>query len=514
MKNPDEKKIIPWRQYRHDLADGIYWLGAWELRAFHRVGRRIWRIAVPVGGLFLQLYHRTIGKEAARIGKEIHHFFDNLKGGARELKEAGQQGKKAWFHKFWTGIPRAVRRHRKLGGFVFRLVAPLGALAVLWGTLSYWNSLDFSLTVQCNGVTIQDVDNEEVFSDACMMLGERMGSETTSQTQLTFLPAYTLGVRQADTVLYDESQVCDMLLQTTDGVIEEAAGLYVNGSLIGSVKNRADLSYILTGILDKVKEEEKASSSEFVESIQIVSGLYPTSRVMSSDELLDILNSENSPVTVSYTREESYTEVIDYKTRTVEDDSEYTDYSEVTQKGEEGSRKVVDEVTYVDGKETSRKNVSEIVVEEPVDKIVVVGTKERPDGMTPGEASGLLTWPTPNVRVVSSLYEFRWGTMHNGIDIANGASYGQTIVAADGGTVEYVKLHDYGYGYHLCINHGNGMETLYAHCSQILVSPGEQVYKGQPIALIGATGDVTGPHLHFEVLVNGSHVDPLSYVSP
>ena len=58
------------------------------------------------------------------------------------------------------------------------------------------------------------------------------------------------------------------------------------------------------------------------------------------------------------------------------------------------------------------------------------------------------------------------------------------------------------------------METLYAHCSQILVSPGEQVYKGQPIALIGSTGDVTGPHLHFEVLVNGSHVDPLSYVSP
>ena len=234
-----------------------------------------------------------------------------------------------------------------------------------------------------------------------------------------------------------------------------------------------------------------------MESIQIVSGLYPTSRVMSSDELLDILNSENSPVTVSYTREESYTEVIDYKTRTVEDDSEYTDYSEVTQKGEEGSRKVVDEVTYVDGKETSRKSVSETVVEEPVDKIVVVGTKERPDGMTPGEASGLLTWPTPNV-----------------LDIANGASYGQTIVAADGGTVEYVKLHDYGYGYHLCINHGNGMETLYAHCSQILVSPGEQVYKGQPIALIGATGDVTGPHLHFEVLVNGSYVDPLSYVSP
>ena len=116
---------------------------------------------------------------------------------------------------------------------------------------------------------------KDVFSDACMMLGERMGSETTSQTQLTFLPAYTLGVRQADTVLYDENQVCDMLLQTTDGVIEEAAGLYVNGNLIGSVKNRADLSYLLSDILDTVKEDEKASSSQFVESIRLYPACIP-----------------------------------------------------------------------------------------------------------------------------------------------------------------------------------------------------------------------------------------------
>ena len=235
---------------------------------------------------------------------------------------------------------------------------------------------------------------------------------------------------------------------------------------------------------------------------------------MNSEDLAAYLKSEASPISVAYVQRETYTETIDYKTRTIEDDSQYTDYSYVKQKGVEGVRTIVDDVSYVQGQEIGRTNVSTEVTKEPVEKIVVVGTKERPDGMTPGEASGILTWPTPNVRFISSYFEYRWGTMHNGIDIANGASYGETIVAADGGTVEYVKLHSYGYGYHLCIDHGNGIKTLYAHCSQINVSAGQKVYKGQPIAKIGATGDVTGPHLHFEVRVYGSPVNPLQYVSP
>ena len=104
--------------------------------------------------------------------------------------------------------------------------------------------------------------------------------------------------------------------------------------------------------------------------------------------------------------------------------------------------------------------------------------------------------------------------MHYGLDISNGNSYGKTIVAADGGTVSYVKYSNTGYGYHLEINHNNGMRTMYAHASRILVEPGQKVLKGQPIALVGSTGDSTGNHLHFEVIVNGTKVDPLGYVSP
>ena len=99
------------------------------------------------------------------------------------------------------------------------------------------------------------------------------------------------------------------------------------------------------------------------------------------------------------------------------------------------------------------------------------------------------------------------------MDISNGNSYGQTIVAADAGVVSYVKKSNVGYGYHLEIDHGNGTTTLYAHTSEILVQPGEKVFKGQPIALVGSTGDSTGAHLHFEIHKNGVAVNPLEYVT-
>ena len=103
---------------------------------------------------------------------------------------------------------------------------------------------------------------------------------------------------------------------------------------------------------------------------------------------------------------------------------------------------------------------------------------------------------------------------HRGLDISG--PVGSTIVASDSGTVVVSGWHDVterSYGYYIKIDHGNGIATLYAHCSQLLVSAGEPVVAGQPIALMGSTGNSTGPHLHFEVLVSGSPVDPYGFVT-
>jgi murein DD-endopeptidase MepM/ murein hydrolase activator NlpD len=121
-------------------------------------------------------------------------------------------------------------------------------------------------------------------------------------------------------------------------------------------------------------------------------------------------------------------------------------------------------------------------------------------------ASGLI-WPV-NGTVVSG-YGMRWGRLHEGIDIT--ASSGTPIWAAASGTVIHAGWLG-GYGNLVVVDHGGGLATAYAHASSILVGVGQQVSQGETIALVGSTGNSSGPHLHFEVRVNGTAVDPLLYL--
>jgi len=125
--------------------------------------------------------------------------------------------------------------------------------------------------------------------------------------------------------------------------------------------------------------------------------------------------------------------------------------------------------------------------------------------------SGELMWPVSGA--ITSPFGVRkhpvYGDLrqHNGIDIS--AVHGTTVVAADGGTV-LTSTYNSSYGNYVVISHGNGMTTLYAHLSTRSVSAGASVSKGQQIGLVGSTGISTGPHLHFEVSVNGSRINPRS----
>jgi murein DD-endopeptidase MepM/ murein hydrolase activator NlpD len=121
-------------------------------------------------------------------------------------------------------------------------------------------------------------------------------------------------------------------------------------------------------------------------------------------------------------------------------------------------------------------------------------------------SSGLI-WPV-NGPVVSG-FGMRWGRMHEGIDI--GVGYGTPIHAAASGTVVYSGWMS-GYGNFVMIDHGGGMATAYGHQSAIAVGNGQSVSQGQVIGYVGCTGHCFGPHLHFEVRINGSPVDPLGYL--
>lgn len=132
-----------------------------------------------------------------------------------------------------------------------------------------------------------------------------------------------------------------------------------------------------------------------------------------------------------------------------------------------------------------------------------------------GVSGGYYSWPVPSCTYITSKFGYRvhpiFGTTkyHSGVDIA--AGYGATIQAAAGGTVSIAEKSD-SYGYYCVIYHSNGTTTLYAHMNEMpCVSVGSTVSAGQVIGYVGSTGWSTGPHCHFEIRVNGSCVDPLSY---
>ncbi len=128
-------------------------------------------------------------------------------------------------------------------------------------------------------------------------------------------------------------------------------------------------------------------------------------------------------------------------------------------------------------------------------------------------AGGQLLWPANGP--VTSGYGYRTHPIygdrrfHAGIDI--GAPYGAQVVAADGGVVAYAGVMS-GYGNVVTIDHGGGLATVYAHLSSFSVGSGQSVNRGSPIAAVGCTGYCTGPHLHFEVRINGDPVDPMPYL--
>jgi murein DD-endopeptidase MepM/ murein hydrolase activator NlpD len=130
-----------------------------------------------------------------------------------------------------------------------------------------------------------------------------------------------------------------------------------------------------------------------------------------------------------------------------------------------------------------------------------------------GHGTGALIWPVNGT--VTSGFGYRIHPIlgrrifHTGIDIA--ASSGTPIWAADGGKIVYAAWMD-GYGNVVALDHGGGISTLYAHQSSIAVSYGQTVTKGQVVGYVGSTGYSTGPHLHFEVRVNGNPVDPMGYL--
>ncbi|MCI8543010.1 M23 family metallopeptidase [Acetatifactor aquisgranensis] len=228
-----------------------------------------------------------------------------------------------------------------------------------------------------------------------------------------------------------------------------------------------------------------------------------TSTLQIGDELL--ITVPEPELSVARVEEEYYEEIYDADIVYIENDNWYTNQTVVHQQPSAGFRKVVADVSYLNDKEISREILKEEIVMEAVPKIVERGTKIPPTYVRPisggVQTSGFGRRSAPTKGASS---------YHKGIDWATPT--GTPVYASCGGTVVKAGWGS-GYGYVVYINHEDGRQTRYGHLSKVLVSEGQSVKQGDRIALSGSTGISTGPHLHFEILINGTQVNPLDYLN-
>lgn len=203
--------------------------------------------------------------------------------------------------------------------------------------------------------------------------------------------------------------------------------------------------------------------------------------------------------------EQIYTEDYEAEVQYVPNDNWYTTQKVTLQEPSAGRRKVAAVITYKNGQEQGREILKEEIYAEAVPKIVERGTKIPPTYVKPISGGRLTSnFGSRNAPTKGA------STNHKGIDWA--VPIGTAVVASNTGTVVQAGWLS-GYGYAVYINHADGRQTRYGHLSKVLVKVGQTVEQGQRIALSGNTGRSTGPHLHFEIRINGAAVNPLKYLN-
>lgn len=314
-------------------------------------------------------------------------------------------------------------------------------------------------------------------------------------------------------MLYSCSEAIEGLPDTSvnEGSRVSAYYLTVDGEGVAYIKSPEALEKFKEKLISEKTEEVKKLYPD-VKSVTLNNKLEITekecyeSEVKTDEEIKEIYLLGGKPFSFSVTVSESQSKTVEFKTVYQNSSAHYEGTSVVKNEGVYGERTLVYDVVYVDGVEAVRTLVSDTEVKAAQNKVVLVGTKKST------ASTGKYQWPLKSVyitsdyggRTLSGKYDF-----HLGVDLR--ASSGTYVYAADGGKVIFAGYNG-SYGYLIKIQHDNGDLTYYAHLSKIEVKNGSRVYKGQYIAKSGATGNVTGPHLHFEIRKNGSTVNPKNYL--
>lgn len=270
--------------------------------------------------------------------------------------------------------------------------------------------------------------------------------------------------------------------------------------LFGNDESEKTYTVVAGDTIEKIAETHQLNTSEL---------LIANDSIQSEDTLLAIGETLNvaliNPV-LTFIHEELVVEDVSvpYDTVYEEDSNQYTDYRETKQTGENGITRTTSRVQFVNGAQSEGGIiVNDVSIKEKQNEIIVKGTKKRYSGITGSniDVGGTWGWPTNTPYIITSEYGYRWGTLHDGMDIS-GTGYGSPIYASQEGTVIWSGYRGYAgsaAGLNIVVQHANGWCTVYAHLSATYVSLGDYVTRRQVIGAMGNSGNVTGTHLHFGV---------------
>ena len=217
------------------------------------------------------------------------------------------------------------------------------------------------------------------------------------------------------------------------------------------------------------------------------------------------VNVPKPELSIQYTTRKYIKESYEAKVQEVHNNSWFKNQTKVLQEPSAGEHEVVDKVTYVNDSVASRENENELINTLAIPKVIMRGTQDPPTYIKPISGGRFSSGFGRRNRPTKGASSF-----HKGVDWAT--PVGTAVSASAAGTVTRAGWGS-GYGYCVYIKHNDGRETRYGHLSKILVKAGQTVEQGEKIALSGNTGVSTGPHLHFEILVGGSQVNPLDYLN-
>ena len=561
VHKPEEKNISPPEE--DDLVSSVGRSMAYGIGGFFRA---VWFV---IKGLLLGIAYALRGLVFGII-KLVRLPFHTLQEDIlyaddveTKINKSKKKGKEAYNKALLGGGLHLLFGERGSIKRLFTALLPVLSVVFLIGVINYGRTVNYAMVVECNGTRIGVVADEAIYKEGVRLARDRVQGESETD-MLKISSKYRLMMFNSSDSFLTAGTLADNIIKASAAEVTEASGIYVAGKFIGAVDDPVTVSNALAENLSDYQIIGSAAYDiKYRDDVSYKEGLYLSSTVVTPQQMISKLLSKTEEKSLHFARagetltliaadygmdydkiaelnpgltsnsqlhdgETVYvikeTHFLPIQYTRVLTETAYTDYDtvqvgtptlEVGQtailvKGQRGEKLNTVRIVYVDGVQSTREITKTQVISKPVTEEIGVGTfiAAPLSGSVALNGTGKFMWPVNGGYISDGFME---GRVHKGMDIA--ANAGTDIYAAASGTVIASGWNAGGYGYMILIDHGNGYQTLYAHCSGLVVKTGDLVLKGQLIGQVGSTGDSTGNHLHFEVRYNNVCYNPANFIN-